>query len=174
MALPALGDALGPEHYDRLVEHGYHRDFLRVFRLAPEDTAQARAFLRVQVSSGQARLFDPLPPQLIWTGRLLARIVGWPLPRAALVHRDTRLHAHRDTQHPYPCRNLTLLLAEGCEGGHLVLAEERVAVACLDGMVAAFDGQCLHGVTPFALVPGGTRIAATFYSPLPPLEAVGP
>lgn len=170
-----VGDRVLPDHYDRLIDAACDEPGLR-FDVTDEPAVDAlRDALLTETAPdsrrgalrGRAVTFnnDRLPDVLA-CGQLLAWQRGLASPWHGLVHRDTTLAYHRDTQHPYPCTNLTVLLARDIVGGALVLPERRVAVACVDRGVVVFDGQELHGVAPFQYRRlDSYRLAVTFYCP---------
>lgn len=170
--MPSTGDAPRVEDYDRLVSEAFAEDGVRYWQACYPEVDEIRDHARQLTDPGSRgerrpafRVNVESAPRLLQVGQLLAWEEGLREPWHGLVHRDMPLAYHRDTQHPYPCTNLTLVLAEGCDGGALVLAGRRLAFACQDRYAMTFDGQELHGLLPFTLAPDGYRCALTFYCP---------
>lgn len=131
---------------------------------------EARGWLLRRVEDRTAPTFEaPWPGPLRDLAWAVETQLGCAAPRAALVHRNLPLGAHRDLRAPYPCSNATVFFRRGMAGGWLVLCEEGVSLDSADGWVAAFDGQKLHGVTDFVPQPRQEqpyRLSVTFYIPI--------
>src|SRR5262245_14257493 len=146
----------------------------RYLHLDPADDVEAcRAVTLAARDTPGGHKFPELEPAQRALSERLAAELGLAAPTAALVHRDRALPWHRDELHPYPCRNITLVLCEGTSGGELIafLPEGPIGFACPDRTLIVFDGQCLHGVAPIVFDrPDGYRLGLTFYSPLDPAD----
>lgn len=169
--LPAIGDQPTANDYDVVIDGPYARKGIRAFHIAPADLEHARAFLLERLPAKGAAMFDPLATTsgpLMELGCFVAHVFGVNEPRAALAHRDVPLPYHVDTQSPYMCLNILVILAFGGIGADLVFPDERVAVRTVDGLAVLFDGMNrLHGLTLFELAaPGSYRIGLTYYCPI--------
>lgn len=82
-----------------------------------------------------------------------------------IVNRDGDLPYHNDKTNFKDVWSGMLGFKQGVTGGYLSVPEYDLAVEVADQSLTLFDGQdLLHGVTPFAIAPGGYRLTAVYYS----------
>lgn len=94
----------------------------------------------------------------------------WRIPKSTftsgIINLDNPLQYHYDAGNFKGTWSVMAVFKSGVSGGHLVLPEYGLKVACADTSVFLFDGQSeLHGVTPIIKTrDGGYRYSVVFYA----------
>jgi len=94
----------------------------------------------------------------------------WTLPgslfTSGIINQDNPLQYHYDAGNFEGTYSVMAVFKEQVTGGHLVLPEYNVKLACQDSSILIFDGQSeLHGVSPIRkMSPEAYRFSIVYYS----------
>lgn len=93
----------------------------------------------------------------------------WRIPdsvyTSGIINLDNPLQYHYDAGNFEGTWSTMAVFKKNTMGGHLVLPDYNVKVACGDSSLFIFDGQSeLHGVTPIIKQPDGYRYSVVFYA----------